>query len=201
MKKYLIATMCAAVILFSAPTFGWAQDPGKLLTTTITKGFEVLRDPSLQTPETMDERRSKLWELLGPLFSFEEISKRALGYHWKSINAQQQREFTETFTETLKDVYLKKSDDYLDGDIVFVRQIVKGGRSKVQTHFVNGDKKIIVDFSMKKIRNDWKIYDITIEKSVSFLANYRTQFNSILSKSSFEDLLQRLRDKNIELAN
>lgn len=201
MRTPCIAAVTAIVMILSSPVLARASDPGQVLTDTISKGFEVLRDPTLQTPEQMENRRKKLWDLLEPIFGFEEIAKRSLGYYWKSITAQQQREFTETFTDTLKDVYLKKSDDYQDGEIVFIRQIVKGNRSKVQTHFVNGDKSIVVDFSMVKIKNEWKIYDITIEKSVSILANYRTQFTSILSKSSFEDLLQLLRDKNIELAN
>lgn len=201
MKTPFIATVAAFVIVLSSPALVWANDPGQVLTDTIAKGFAVLRDPALQTPEQIENRRKKLWDLLEPVFGFEEIAKRSLGFYWKSINAKQQREFTDTFTDTLKDVYLKKSDDYQNGEIVFIRQIVKGDRSKVQTHFVNGDKSIVVDFSMVKIKNEWKIYDITIEKSVSILANYRTQFTSILSKSSFEDLLQRLRDKNIELAN
>lgn len=201
MNKSAIAVFTAVALVVSSPALARAEDPGQMLTATIGQGFEILRDPALQEPDQLDNRRKKLWDLLGPIFSFEEIAKRALGYHWRDINNQQRREFTETFTEMLKDVYLSKSDDFQDGEIIFVRQIVKGDRSKVQTHFVNGEKKIIVDFSLKKINNQWMIYDITVEKSVSFLANYRTQFNSILSKSSFEDLLQRLRDKNIELSN
>ncbi|MCA9393908.1 MAG: ABC transporter substrate-binding protein [Candidatus Omnitrophica bacterium] len=201
MNKSIIAAITTVALVTTSPVLARADDPGQLLTSTISKGFEILRDPMLQQPDQLANRRKKLWDLLGPIFGFEEIAKRALGYHWKEINAEQRREFTETFTEMLKDVYLSKSDDFQDGEIKFVRQIVKGDRSKVQTHFVNGEKKIIVDFSMTKIDGQWMIYDLTVEKSVSFLANYRTQFNSILSKGTFEDLLQRLRDKNIELSN
>lgn len=201
MNKPLIAAVTTVALIVSSPVMARADDPGQILTATISRGFEVLRDPALQEPDQFALRRKKLWDLLTPIFGFEEIAKRALGLHWKNISAAQRREFTDTFTEMLKDVYLSKSDDYQGGEIIFVRQIVKGDRSKVQTHFVNGDKKIIVDFSMQKINGQWKIYDITVEKSVSFLANYRTQFNSILSKSSFEELLHRLKEKNIELSN
>ena len=52
---------------------------------------------------------------------------------------------------------------------------------------------------MRKFDGDWKVYDITIE-GVSMVGNYRTQFNSIIAKSSFEDLMEKLRKKRDEFA-
>lgn len=200
MRKTVFLPLLALFFLNVCPTLVWAETPGQLVTKTIDQGMKVLRDPALKAPDQMDVRREKLWALLEPIFSFEEVSKLALGRHWLELSPAQQKEFTDTFTNILKDVYLKKSDDYQDGDIIYVREVVKGTRSKVQTNFVKGDKKIVVDFSMKKINDSWKIYDVTIE-TVSVLTNYRTQFNSILAKSSFEEMMTKLRKKEIEVSN
>jgi len=43
----------------------------------------------------------------------------------------------------------------------------------------------------------WWVYDVYIE-GVSLVNNYRSQFNDILIKSSFEDLLKRLKDKIVK---
>jgi phospholipid transport system substrate-binding protein len=40
----------------------------------------------------------------------------------------------------------------------------------------------------------WTIYDVIIE-GVSLVNNYRSQFNNILMKSSFEELIQKIKDK------
>jgi phospholipid transport system substrate-binding protein len=40
----------------------------------------------------------------------------------------------------------------------------------------------------------WWVYDIYIE-GVSLVSNYRSQFNDILIKSSFDDLIKRLKEK------
>ncbi|MGE0268703.1 MAG: phospholipid-binding protein MlaC [Candidatus Omnitrophota bacterium] len=202
MKKTTFLPLFTLIVLsLCSPSMLWADDtPGQLVINTINQGMQILKDPELKNPDQLEIRRQKLWEILEPIFSFEEVSMLALGRHWLDLNPNQQKEFTDSFTNILKDIYLKKSDDYQDGEIIYVREIVKGTRSKVQTNFVKGGKKIVVDFSMKKIDNVWKIYDITIE-TVSVLTNYRTQFNSILAKSSFDELMAKLRKKEIEVSN
>ncbi|MBP9854854.1 MAG: ABC transporter substrate-binding protein [Candidatus Omnitrophica bacterium] len=195
MKKSIYALLFTLIALnMYSPSEVYAETPGELVTNTVKQGVQILEDPVLKGQTEL--RREKLWELLEPVFSFEEIAKFALGPHWQNISAAQQKEFTDSFTTVLKDLYLKRSDEYQGGDVIYVREIVKGDRGKVQTNFIKDDEKAVVDFSMKKINNAWKVYDITIE-NVSLLTNYRTQFNSMLAKSSFEEVLQKLKNKEL----
>ncbi|MGO9017623.1 MAG: ABC transporter substrate-binding protein [Syntrophobacteraceae bacterium] len=41
---------------------------------------------------------------------------------------------------------------------------------------------------------NWRVYDVMIE-GVGLVTNYRGQFDEILSRSSFDDLLRQLREK------
>ena len=85
--------------------------------------------------------------------------------------------------------------------IIYLGEEAQGKRTKVQTHFITDEGKTVsVDFSMRKIDNIWKIYDVTIE-GVSMLSSYRSQFNSILGNSSFNDLLAKLKEKEKEFTN
>jgi phospholipid transport system substrate-binding protein len=52
---------------------------------------------------------------------------------------------------------------------------------------------------MHYVQGAWKVYDITIE-GVSMVGNYRNQFNAILAKSPFEDLMKKLYEKRDEFA-
>ena len=40
----------------------------------------------------------------------------------------------------------------------------------------------------------WLVEDVRVE-GISLIANYRTQFASIISRSSYEDLVKRLRER------
>lgn len=56
------------------------------------------------------------------------------------------------------------------------------------------NKDIPVEYRLKKEGNNWLIYDVSIE-GVSLVNNYRTQFNSIISQSSYENMVKRLKEK------
>jgi len=42
------------------------------------------------------------------------------------------------------------------------------------------------------VDENWKVYDMVIE-NVSLVKNYRSQFNRIITKSSYQDLVRRIR--------
>jgi len=47
---------------------------------------------------------------------------------------------------------------------------------------------------MMDTQEKWKVYDVVIE-GVSMVNNYRNQFNSILVKSSYKELVQKIKEK------
>jgi phospholipid transport system substrate-binding protein len=51
-----------------------------------------------------------------------------------------------------------------------------------------------VNYKLHQVQGEWKVYDVVIE-NVGLVHNYRSQFNRILAKSSFEELLKKLREK------
>lgn len=190
------------ILILLSPSRSWTQDvrPGKIVVQTIDRGIQILEDPSLQGLDKFRERKERLWSILTPVFSFEETSRRSLGYHWKIRTDDEREEFVSVFTQVLRDVYLGKTDSYSGGKFIYIREIVKGKRGKVQTHFITSDqKKVVVDFSMRIIEGTWKVYDITIE-GVSMVGNYRNQFNAVIANSSFEELMEKLYKKRDEFA-
>jgi phospholipid transport system substrate-binding protein len=43
---------------------------------------------------------------------------------------------------------------------------------------------------------EWKVYDVVVE-DISLVKNYHSQFNRIITRGSFDDLLKRLREKEL----
>ena len=173
----------------------WAGEPGKLLMETIDKGFAILKDPSLKGDEKVQERRQKLWEEISPIFNFEEMSKRALGQHWKSRTPEEKKEFVELFTNILKDAYIGKTDTYSGEKVVIISEKQDKNYATVQTRFItNTGTEISVDYNMHNNPGRWTIYDVIIE-GVSLVNNYRSQFNNILIKSSYKELIQKIKAK------
>ncbi len=171
------------------------QSPKAMLQEKIDLGLTIIKDPSLQGIDKTTERREKLWQEAKPIFDFDEISRRALGQNGNTITPEQRAKFTELFTTILRNVYLGKSDNYSGERIDYLNEIIQGKRSRVETIFVSkSGESYEVNFSLHNLNGSWKVYDIVIE-GVSIISNYRSQFNDILTKSSFDDLIQKLEEK------
>ena len=69
----------------------------------------------------------------------------------------------------------------------------------MQTKLVTKDgSEIPIEYRMHKTGDRWLVYDVVIE-GVSLVANYRTQFNKIIQTSSFQELMNKMKNKQQEL--
>jgi phospholipid transport system substrate-binding protein len=51
-----------------------------------------------------------------------------------------------------------------------------------------------VAYRVHKVDGKWKIYDVVAE-NISLVNNYRSQFNRVIARSSFEELLKTMRQQ------
>mgnify|MGYP001576514188 FL=1 len=198
MKHRKTAFIALLVFVFFSYTssFLWAGEAANLLMTTVDKGLAVLKDPALKGNDKVQERRQKLWEEISFIFHFEEMAKRSLGVYWKDRSAEEKKGFVELFTEILKESYIGKTDTYSGEKVALVSDKMDGKYACVQTKLVtNKGTDVSVEYRMLNNQGEWKIYDVIIE-GVSLVNNYRSQFNSILTKSSYADLVVRIKEKS-----
>ncbi len=59
------------------------------------------------------------------------------------------------------------------------------------------EEKVSADFRLIRKEVEWRICDVIFE-GVSLVNNYRSQINSFLIKSSYEDLVQMLKRRQSE---
>jgi phospholipid transport system substrate-binding protein len=58
-------------------------------------------------------------------------------------------------------------------------------------------EEFTVNYKMHEADGNWKVYDVVIE-NISIVNNYRSQFNRVIAKSSYEDLLRNMKEKQFE---
>ena len=66
---------------------------------------------------------------------------------------------------------------------------------KVDTKIVS-DKRVdlSINYKLHSVNNEWKVYDLVIE-NISLVNNYRSQFDRVIARSSFEDLVRIIKAK------
>ena len=179
--------------VLSAPEPALAGDPTDQIRGAIDRGIAILKRPDLKAKEKREERREALRKELFPCFHFEEMAKRSLGVHWKDRTPQEREEFTRLFRNLLENAYAGKIEGYKGEKILYRKESVDLPYAEVNTVIVTlqGDE-IPVDYRVLKDGARWRIYDIVIE-GVSLVNNYRSQFAGILQKSSYPELVRRLK--------
>lgn len=137
-------------------------------------------------------------EAVDGLFSWEEFSKRALARNWNKRTPEERREFVSLFRRLIADTYMEKTYQYSGESITYLDEKVEGDYGKVSGTFnTSKGARIPVEYRMIKKGGSWRVYDLYIE-GVSLVGNYRSQFNDIISRSSYEELVRRLRSKLME---
>jgi phospholipid transport system substrate-binding protein len=172
-----------------------AGEPTEQIKETTDKTISVLTDPALGEPAQTEERQRRLREIADERFDWEEMARRALGRHWAQRTDEERREFVVLFSDLLETTYMDRVDNYSGEKVRYEGETIDGDYATVRAKIVtNTNPDIAVEYRMKKEEKGWFIYDISVE-GVSLINNYRTQFNSIILKSSYKTLVERLKAK------
>jgi len=164
---------------------------------TVQSGTEKVLTILKQQTGNEQRRRAEIRTVVDQYFDFEEMAKRALGPEWNNQPATKQQDYVGAFSEFLFSVYIDKIENYTDEKITYQPKEEEGDRAVVNA-IVEGSKtgKIGLEYRLHSMAGSWKAYDVVIE-GVGLVNNYRSQFSSILTNSSFDDLLNRLKEKNL----
>ena len=197
MKKSMI---CIVILLFTAMMANAASQPIDAVQKPIEEGIALLKDPQYHDQAKKEIQREKMWDIIQLVFDFTEVSARALASNWRNFSPQERKEFTEVFTELLKNTYLDKLQGAFHNEqVVFLGQeMVSDDKAVVKTKVLREQVEVPMDYSLRKQNDDWKVYDVNIE-GISLVKNYRTQFKDILSKDKPAQLIERLKEKNIQM--
>jgi len=193
------AAILAAVLAILSAGEAAAGPPTDQLKGAIDRVIKVLEDPSLKGDDRVAERRTAVRKIADEIFDFNEIARRALARHWQGLTDKQRAEFVALFSDLLERSYISKIELYGGEKIQYAGERMDGDTASVATRIVtkNGTE-VPIDYRLLKKGDRWLVYDVNIE-GVSLVSNYRTQFNKIIQTASFEDLIQKLRAKQVEL--
>ena len=142
-----------------------------------------------------NERNEKIVGELNEIMDFQLAAYLSLGKHWKKISKTQKKEFVETFQQYINNYIVEKIDLYTNQKIdIGDSKIVKKGRAELEIGILSGGETLQVNFKLRKNKKkEWRVYDVDIE-GVSLITTFRSQFSGVLKNSSFEELLEKLKN-------
>lgn len=145
-------------------------------------------------------------DILHSTFDVRELSRMALSRHWNERSPQEQDDFVNLMIDLLmergilsKEQGKKKAksdsiysvsyrgDKYLDPNKT-------RALAKTMVNIKGDNVKAALDYKLVLEGNQWKIYDVIVD-GASLMENYRYQFDSIITKSGYPDLVARMQRK------
>lgn len=180
------------------PSAALAGSPTEQLRGSVDKALKLAGEGAGRR-EAPRERRVALRKIADEIFDWGETAKRSLGMHWRERTPAEREEFVRLFADLLERSYMTKIELYDGERIGYAGDTIDGDQAIVRTKLVNKQGgEMAVNYRMVKGDGErWKVYDVEIE-GVSLVANYRTQFNSLLRRSTYPDLVRALRAKATE---
>ena len=172
-----------------------AGEPTEAIPGAVNQGVEILKNAKLKRKKQRSQVIDRLREIVYPLFDFREMAMRSLGANWRRINSQQREEFVASFTTLLEKTYADQIDLYDGQQVVYTGESVDGDFAQVDSRII--DKKgqtYSFAYRLHRVDGKWKIYDVVAE-NISVINNYRAQFNRVIAKSSFDELLKTIKQK------
>ncbi|MGH7339154.1 MAG: MlaC/ttg2D family ABC transporter substrate-binding protein [Candidatus Rokuibacteriota bacterium] len=162
---------------------------------SVDRVLKILTDPDLKKEAKTSERRAQIRAVAHEIFDFTEISQRSLARHWSGRTPAERQEFVALFGDLLEHSYITKIEGFSGEKIQYAGEVPDGDQAVVKTRIVTKQGvEIPVDYRMFVKAERWRAYDVNIE-GVSLVSNYRTQFNTVIQRNGYPDLVAKLKAK------
>jgi len=197
-RGLLLIFFSVFVIVLLLVAVAFAGEPTALVKQTTDKVLDILKNKEMKKPGKTKERRAAIRSTISERFDFEEMAKRSLARYWNQRTPDEKKEFVALYSDLLERTYIRKIESYTDQQFIYGEETNEGDYAVVRTKIVtkkNGD--VPMEYRMQKNNGGWFVYDIVIE-GVSLVNNYRNQFNEIIHSGSYEKLVDKLKNKQIE---
>jgi phospholipid transport system substrate-binding protein len=191
MGRLLFLLALAVQPAFAAP----AEPPREVVEHLTDQAIAVLGDKALSE----DAKRERLQTLVYGAVDFDTLARLVLARHWRDFSPEQQQGFIAEFKKHLALTYGRDIENYHNERVAIRGERTEpGGDVTVQTVILRGGgdrDNFTVDYRLRQAGGTWKVIDFVIE-GVSLVANYRSQFQGILSERKPAELVALLRRKN-----
>jgi len=165
-----------------------ASDATDQLRTAIEQMYRLVATGS--TAETREAVR----KAADRMFDWAAMAEGALGQHWRERTPDERAEFVRLFGDVFERAYLSKIQLADAERFAYLGDTIEGDHTVVRTQITTNNGTVIpVNYRARMTEGRrWGVYDLDVG-GVSLVGNYRTQFGTIIGRSSYPELVNRLK--------
>jgi phospholipid transport system substrate-binding protein len=189
LKSALVPLILAVVGSSSAAS---ADDPATMLRSSIDEILSIA-----YSGHGNENLPARVRPSLEKSFALDLVTRQAMGPGWRQFSAAEQKRITDLFSELLIRTYSARVVGTERPKIVYGAPTeLASDRREIPTRVTTSSSSdpIAVVYRLIKLPAGWRVYDVLIE-GVSFVANYRAQFDQIIQKGGAPAVIRTLEAK------
>jgi phospholipid transport system substrate-binding protein len=184
----LLTLLLAAAL--DPPPLAHASNATEYLRTRIERIYDLLGTSGASAPP---DRQAAARRTLDEIFDWHEMGRRSLGQYWQARTPAERTEFVHLFSTLFQRTYLSRIELADRAKFQYLGESAEGDAATVKTVVVTQrGHQIPVDYLARRAGEQWRVHDLSVG-GTSLVDNYRAQFTSLVARSSYEDLIQKLR--------
>ena len=140
------------------------------------------------------QRNGSARAVVDRMFDWTAMAEASLRDHWQKRTAAERTEFTGLFADLFARAYVSRINLVDARSFQYLGDATVGDRSTVKTKVLTKRGSTIdVEYVVQATpARRWHVQDVRVE-SMSLVDNYRVQFDTVIGKASYDELVRRLR--------
>ena len=199
LSRLRIAVVCllGALALLAGP--GLAQTPADAATALTRQLYDALLS-SMKKGQALDfqARRAALGPVIRRTFDLDLMTHLVVGRSWNSMPAKDRSALQAAFADWTISTYAARFNAF-DGESFDIGKVTDGGKGTVVVHTTitpKGDAPVSLGYRVLK----GHIIDIYLDNSISQLAVWRGEFQSVLKQQGVGGLVSRIKELTAKVA-
>lgn len=180
------------VLLMGTPVAAAELTATESVKSTIDEVIQVLTSEELNQPGRSMERRQKIEHVIRQSVDYEDMAKRAMGWHWIEMTDGERQQFVALFVQLLRDTFACRIDNYADEQVLYLSEQRKGDVAEVRAKLAGPKTETLLEFQLENVLGHWYLHDVVID-GAGIVSNYHAQFASILRDQSYGGLLNKMK--------
>lgn len=136
-------------------------------------------------------------EVISKTYDIKKMSKIILSRYWVEHKTEENNKFIEVFTSYISRNYLKRFDKIKSIDIVYKSVEDLGENYKVAqvSYKFNNTDNLNLNYMLIKNKEEWLIFDVLINGSISEVATKKSEFAETLKLGGIRSLIDLISNK------
>lgn len=193
----VLATFLGAAIVIPAvcPSTGAAQGSAQTYLERRHQEVNRILRQDANTDAARRRRTRRLTRILNGLLDYAALAEAALGDHWSERSVEEREHFVALLRQLVERNYENNLERILEYEVSYDDEQRRGEHTLVTTTARSRTQRrqppVEIEYTLRRTSGQWRVVDVRTE-GVSMVDNYRNQFNRIIDRDGWAELIARM---------